>query len=181
MTHRPAVWTVAIVVGTGTLAVAQKVVGPEEFDRAMKTIGAALEGVEEALGSASYVEAKTPLALARQVLASTRPEWETKGQRDAVRMNWEAVAALDSLDEALSATTVDAAAVAAVLGDVTRACDACHATYREGDAQTGYRIRSTVSSDTPKQHVVRASGERLPRRFVACLGSVNVLRSKCSE
>ena len=68
------------------------------------------------------------------------------------------MAALDALDEALSATTVDAAAVAAAFDDVTRACDACHATYREGDAQTGYRIRSTVSSGTPKQHVVRASG-----------------------
>ncbi|MCY4637592.1 MAG: hypothetical protein OXG04_24400 [Acidobacteria bacterium] len=150
MTPRPAGWTVAIVLGTGTLAVAQKVVGPEEFDRAMKTIGAAVEGVEEALGSASFVEAKTPLALARQVLASTRPEWENNGQPDAVRMNREAVAALDALDKALSATTVEAAAVTAVLGSVNRACDACHATYREGDAQTGYRIRSTVSSGTPK-------------------------------
>ena len=146
MTPRPAAWTVAIVLGTGTLAVAQKVVGPEEFDRAMKTIGAAVEGVEEALASMSYVEAKTPLALARQVLASTRPEWETNGQPDAVRMNREAVAALDALDEALSATTVDAAGVAAAFGDVTRACEACHATYREGDAQTGYTIRSTASS-----------------------------------
>ena len=150
MTRHPAGWTLAIVVGTGTLAVAQKVVGLEEFDRAMKTIGAALEGVEEALGSASYVEAKTPLALARQVLASTRPEWETNGHPDAVRMNREAVAALDALDEALSATTVDAAAVAAALGVATRACDACHATYREGDTQTGYRIRSTVSLGATK-------------------------------
>ena len=137
-------------VGTGTLAVAQKVVGPEEFDRAMKTIGAALEGVEEALGSASYMEAKTPLALSRQVLASTRPEWAANGQPDAVRMNREAVAALDALDKALSATAVDAPAVAAAFEDVTRACDACLATYREGDPQTGYRIRSAVSSDTPK-------------------------------
>ena len=150
MTRRLAGWTVAIVVGTGTLAVAQKVVGPEEFDRAMKTIGAALEGVEEALGSASYMEAKTPLALSRQVLASTRPEWAANGQPDAVRMNREAVAALDALDKALSATAVDAPAVAAAFEDVTRACDACHATYREGDPQTGYRIRSAVSSDTPK-------------------------------
>ena len=137
-------------VGTGTLAVAQKVVGPEEFDRAMKTVGAALEGVEEALGSASYMEAKTPLALSRQVLASTRPEWAAKGQPDAVRMNREAVAALDALDKALSATAVDAPAVAAAFEDVTRACEACHATYREGDPQTGYRIRSAVSSGTPK-------------------------------
>ena len=142
MTRRLVGWMAAFVVGTGTLAVAQKVVGPEEFDRAMKTIGAALEAAEEALGSTSYVEAKTPLALSRQVLASTRPEWEANGQPDAVRMNREALAALDALDRFLSATAVDAAAVAAAYGDVTRACDACHATYREGDPQTGYRIRS---------------------------------------
>ena len=181
MTRRPAAWTLAIVVGTGTLAVAQKVVGPEEFDRAMKTIGAALEGVEEALGSASYVEAKTPLALARQVLASTRPEWETNGRPDAVRMTRESVAALDALDGALSATTVDAAAVAAVLGDVTRTCDACHATYREGNAQTGYRIRSTVSSGATNSMLPGKRGQHLPKRFAAFLRSVNVLRSKCSE
>ena len=143
MTRRLAGWVAAFVVGTGTLGVAQKVVGPEEFDGAMKTIGAALEAAEEALGSASYVEAKTPLALSRQVLASTRPEWEANGQSDAVRKNREAVAALDALDKLLSTAAVDAAAVAAAYADVTRACDACHASYRDGDAQTGYRMRST--------------------------------------
>ena len=142
MTGRRAAWVAAFVVGTGTVAFAQKVIGPEEFDRAMKTVGAALEVAEEAVGSASYVDAKTPLALSRQVLASTRPEWQVLGRPDAVRMNREAVAALDALDKALSATAVDATVVTAALGDVNRACDACHAVHREGDAQTGYRIRS---------------------------------------
>ena len=142
MTGRPAAWVAAFVVATGSAAIAQKVIGPEEFDRAMKTIGAALEATEEALGSASYVDAKTPLALSRQVLASTRPEWQALGEPDAVRMNREAVAALDALDRVLSAATVDAAAVAAAYGDVNRGCDACHAAYREGDAESGYRIRS---------------------------------------
>ena len=142
MTGRRAAWVAAFTVGAGTLTFAQKVIGPEEFDRAMKTVGAALEVAEEALGSASYVDAKTPLALSRQVLASTRPEWQVLGRPDAVRMNREAVAALDALDKALSATAVDATVVTAALGDVNRACDACHAVHREGDAQTGYRIRS---------------------------------------
>ena len=135
-------WSVTLFVLTGTLVVAQKVVGPEEFDRAMKTIGTAIEGVNQAIVSKSYVDAKTPLALSRQVLASTRPVWEAKQEPDAVRMNREAVVTLDALDTALSAIAVDAAAVAAAVGDVTRACDACHATYREGDQQTGYRIKS---------------------------------------
>lgn len=145
-----AAWAAAFVVAAGTLGLAQKVIGPEEFDAAMKTIGAALEAAEEALRSESYVEAKTPLALTRQVLASTRPEWEANGQPDAVRMNREAVAALDALDRALSAATVDAAAAAAAYDDVARTCEACHAAYREGDAQTGYRIRSAVAPGRSK-------------------------------
>ena len=135
-------WSVTLFVLTGTLGVAQKVVGPEEFDRAMKTIGTAIEGVHQAIGSKAYVDAKTPLALSRQVLASTRPVWETIQEPDAVRMTREAVAALDALDKTLSAITVDATAVAGAVEDVTRTCDACHATYREGDPQTGYQLKA---------------------------------------
>ena len=143
MTQRLAGWVIALVAGTGTFALAQKVIGPEQFDEAMKTIGLAIEGVEEAVGAGSFVDAKTPLALARQVLASTRPELEALGWPDAVGMNREAVDALDALDVALSPATVDAAAVAAAVADVNRTCDACHAVHREGDPQSGYRIRST--------------------------------------
>jgi len=141
MSRLPA-WGVTLFVLTGTLAAAQKVVGPEEFDRAMKTIGTAIEGVNQAIESKSYVEAKTPLALSRQVLASSGPVWETKREPDAVKKTREAVATMDALDKALSADVVDAAAVAEAVEDVTRACNACHTMYREGDEQTGYRIKS---------------------------------------
>ena len=139
---RGLVWSVTLFVLTGTLGVAQKVVGSEEFDRAMKTIGTAIEGVNQAIGSKSYVDAKLPLALSRQVLASTRPVWETKRKPDAVRKTREAVATLDALDRVLSVNAIDAKAVAEAVEDVTRACNACHAIYREGDEQTGYQIKS---------------------------------------
>ena len=141
MTDRRHGWVLLFIAASAMLAAAQKVVGPDDFDRAMKTIGAAMDGTREAIGSESYIEAKTPLALARQTLASTRPVWETDEEPAAVRMTREAVDALDALDKALSPRTADPAAVAAALDDVTRSCDACHATYREGDEQTGYRIR----------------------------------------
>ncbi len=142
MTRHLAGWLTAFVVGTGNVGVAQKVLGPEEFDRAMKTIGTAVDSANLAIGSKSYVDAKAPLTLSRQVLASTKPLWEIAQQPDAARMTREAVARLDALDKVLSANAVDAAAVAAASQDVTRACDACHARYREGDRQNGYRIKS---------------------------------------
>ena len=144
MKLQPAAWAAVCAAGIATLGAAQKVVGPEEFDRAMKTIGASIDAVDESVAAESYMEAKTPLALARQVLASTRPVWETGGEPDAVRMTREAVAALDALDKVLSANTVAAAEAAASVQEVKRACDACHAVHREGDEETGYRMKSAA-------------------------------------
>ena len=129
--------------GAGAVGLAQKVVSVDEFDRAMKTIGTAMESVNQSIGSTAYAEAKVPLALSRQVLASTRPFWSSVAlEPNAAKMTKDGVAKLDALDKALSAKTVDAAAVAAAVQDVTRACDGCHAVYREGDPQKGYRIKS---------------------------------------
>ena len=144
MKLQPAAWAAVCAAGIATLGAAQKVVGPEEFDRAMKTIGASIDAVDESVAAESYMEAKTPLALARQVLASTRPVWETAEQPDAVRMTREAVAALDALDKVLSANTVASAEAAASVQEVKRACDACHAVHREGDEETGYRMKSAA-------------------------------------
>jgi hypothetical protein len=129
------------VMGTGTAAITQKVLGPEEFDRAMKTIGTSVESVNRAIESNAYLDAKTPLALSRRVLASTRPFWEINERPDASRLTTEAVVTLDRLDRLLSANAVDASAVATAVQDVASACEACHATYLEGDRQTGYRIK----------------------------------------
>lgn len=133
----------AFVVGAATVGVAQKVVGPDEFDRAMKTIGTAFDSVQKSIESKAFVEAKTPLALSRQILASTRPFWTAAQKPDAAKMAKETVARLDALDKALSSTAVDAGAVAAALQGVNRGCDACHMAYREGNPQSGYRIKSS--------------------------------------
>jgi len=140
--HRTAAWCTAACLALGTAGAAQKVVSPVELDRAMKTIGFSFDSVKQLVGSKSYVEAKTPLALARQVMASSRPFWEANQQPDVAKMTREAVVALDALDKALSAKAVDPAAVTTAINTVTRACDSCHATAREGDERSGYRIKS---------------------------------------
>jgi hypothetical protein len=142
MTRPLTAWLAVFVLAAATIGAAQKVVGPEEFDRAMKTIGTAFDAVNKSIESKAYVDAKTPLALSRQILASTRPLWTTNQKPDAVKMTRESVAALDALDKVLSATAVDPAAVAAAVQNANRSCDACHAIYREGDQQTGYRMKS---------------------------------------
>ena len=132
----------ALTLGAGAVGFAQKVVSADELDRAMKTIGGAFDAVKQAVESKSYADAKTPVALSRQTLASSRPFWEGSQRPDVAKMTRAAVDRLDALDKALSAKTVDAAAVAAAVADASRACDTCHATAREGDQQTGYRIKA---------------------------------------
>lgn len=141
MTRQRAVWVTAWLLGASAGLAAQKVISPVELDRAMKTIGTAFDGVKQSMGSKSYAEAKIPLALARQVMASTRPFWQENQKPDVAKMTRDAVATLDALDKALSAKTVDAAAVTAAFDAASRACDSCHATAREGDQQSGYRIK----------------------------------------
>jgi hypothetical protein len=133
-----------LALGGGAVGFAQKIVSANELDRAMKTIGGAFDAVKQAVESKSYADAKTPVALSRQVLASSRPFWEESQRPDVAKMTRDAVARLDALDKALSAKVVDAAAVAAAVADATRACDACHATARDGDEQTGYRIKAAT-------------------------------------
>jgi cytochrome c556 len=147
MSRYKAACVTLLVAGAGTVGIAQAVVSVEEFTRAMKTIGTAIEGVNKAIGSRSYVDAKTPLALSRQILASTRPWWAASENPDAVRMTKEAVATLDALDKSLSGTAVDASAVATAVQAATRACDACHTAYRDGDERTGYKIKARKGGD----------------------------------
>lgn len=132
---------VVVIASAGFVAFGQKLTTAEELDQAMKTIGASLRGVDKGISSAAYVDAKVQLALARQTLASTATFWRAKNKEDAVRMAREAIAKLDALDVVLSASVVDAAAATAAVKEANSACAACHSTYREGDPQTGYRLK----------------------------------------
>lgn len=133
----------AMVVWAGSIGHGQRVTKLEEFQQAMKTIGAAVNAGTKAITSNAHAEAKVPLVLARQTLASTVPFWVDKKVDDAAKMTRDAVRKLDDLDTVLSASTVDAAAVSGAVKSLNDACSACHKAYREGTAETGYRIKQT--------------------------------------
>ena len=58
----------------------------------------------------------------------------------------DAVNRMDDLDVALSADTIDPAAVAVCVKQVGAACQACHAIYREQDPVTKmYKIKTGTS------------------------------------
>jgi len=137
----------AIVVMTAwasSVGIAQRVNSPEEFTVGMKTIGVSVAAANSAIGSGAYLDAKTQLIMARQMMASTVPFWRERKADDAVKMAKDAVAKLDALDTLLSAPTVDSAAASGAFKEVTAACATCHTAYREGDPQSGYRIKQAA-------------------------------------
>src|SRR5262245_4267676 len=119
----------------------QRIVKPEEFKQAMTIIGNSVTAGSKIIASGSYEDAKAPFVLARQTLASTVPFWRDRKNDSAAALAETAKTKLDELDKALSLERVDAAAVATALKNVTDACSTCHRTYREGDRQTGFRIK----------------------------------------
>jgi inactivated superfamily I helicase len=133
-----------MLIGAASVTSGQRVTTPEDLKRAMKTIDASLGAALKAIGSQSYADAKPPLTLTRQTLATTRPFWMDRKIDAANNLAKDAIAKLDAVDEALSAANVDGATVSTRLKQVTDACNACHQAYREGDPRSGFRIKAGV-------------------------------------
>ena len=115
----------------------------EHFVSAMKTVGQAFAAVNASLGRNEFEDSKAYLVISRDRLATTITFWRDRKKDDAIKMLRDTVARLDDLDAALSADTIDPAAVAARVKQVGAACTACHAIYREQDPVTkAYRLKT---------------------------------------
>jgi|SRR5688572_27537661 cytochrome c556 len=138
--------TVVVVVLAGAVAIGQgKITTVEEYTKLMKSNAQANGGMNKAIGSGAYADARTQLATLRQNFMTLEGFWAEKKKDDAVGFVKDGLTRLGALDKMLSAATVDqmaAQAAAKEFGGNT--CGACHKAYREGDAQTGFRFKPGV-------------------------------------
>jgi len=137
--------TVALALA-GAVAIGQgKITTTEEYTKLMKSNAQANGALNKALGSAAYADARMQLTTLRQNFTTLQGFWAERKKDDAVGFLKDGLTRLDALDKMLAAATVDqmaAQAAAKELGGAT--CGACHKTYREGDAQTGFRFKPGV-------------------------------------
>jgi hypothetical protein len=114
----------------------------EHFEQNMQTAGRNYAAVADLLAKGDYESAKAQLTRAREQLAITVTFWRDRKKDDAVAMLRAAVNRMDDLDAALSAEKVEASAVNDVSRQITAACEACHAVYRDQDPVTkAYRVK----------------------------------------
>lgn len=129
----------------GVLVTAQKpypIYTLDDFVKTMKTVGRNFGGVNASLAKNDFEAAKPQLTRSREQLATTVTFWRDHKREDAVQMLRQAVMRMDDLDAALSARTIDSAAVTATAKQVDIACGACHAVYREQDPTSkAYRLK----------------------------------------
>ena len=114
------------------------------LDATMTTLGPNVAGVRAALAAADYSTAKERAIRSREQLATTITFWRDRDRDDAVGWLRTALRRLDALDTALSVGSVDPAAVEAIGSEITVACNACHAVYREEDGSGGYRVNASA-------------------------------------
>ena len=132
-----------VLLGAGVLA--QNVTTVEEYAQLMKANAQAVGGMNKAIGSGTYADARMNLATLRKNYMALQGFWTDKKRDDAVVIVKDGLTRLDALDKTLSAATVDqmaAQAAAKEFGGAT--CGACHKLYREGDAQSGFKFKAGV-------------------------------------
>ena len=130
-------WTLALLVVLTVGVAAQAKMTLEEHAKLMKANAQAAQGMNKAIGSANYADARTQLATLRSNFTTLQGMWASVKKDDAVAIVKDGLSRLDALDKVLSAATVDQMAAQGAVKEFQGAtCGACHKLYREGDGKT---------------------------------------------
>ena len=138
------VWVTSLmIVALGVVVGAQtKVTTLEEHAAVMKSNAQTAGPLGKAIGSGAYADARTQVATLRQNFTALQGYWATLKKDAGVAILKDGLSRLDALDKMLAAPTVDQMAAQAAMKEFQGAtCGACHKQFREGDAQSGYKIK----------------------------------------
>ena len=139
------VWVPSLMVVLGVVIGAQATMSLEDYTKLMKANAQAAGGMNKAIGSGAFADARMQVSTLRTNYVALQGFWAGHKKDDAVAIVKDGLTRLDALDKLLGAATVDqmaAQAAAKEFGGNT--CGACHKLYREGDAQTGFKFKAGV-------------------------------------
>jgi hypothetical protein len=115
---------------------------PEQLDNAMKTVSATNTALGMKLMSGDLPGAAKDAQTLATTFADVERFWAQANKADAVKLAQQA--RMGASDTAAAATAGDGTKATAARSNMTATCKQCHGLYREGDAQTGYRIKAGV-------------------------------------
>lgn len=119
----------------------------DDLKPAMTAIGEAFAIIETATESTLFLlnsvrgDALTRHDVILENLTAVRDFFDRQKKADATTLATDALAALMAVRAELAAAEPDGASAAEAVGELRSKCAACHASQREGDARTGYRLK----------------------------------------
>ena len=128
--------------GRGDGAQAAARMTAEQLDATMKTINSANAALGTKLMSADLGGAAKEAQTLASSFADVERFWAQVSKPEAVKLSKQA--RLAASETAAAATAGDATKAAMARDNMTATCKQCHSAYREGDAQTGFRIKAGV-------------------------------------
>lgn len=119
-----------------------KIVTAGDYAKVMKATAQAFGGVTNTMSAGLFADAKGNLATTREGFMALEIFWADRKRDDAVAIVKGALTQLDELERLLVAPR--RSATLAATKRIQGACAACHALYREGDNQSGFRFKAGV-------------------------------------
>jgi len=118
----------------------------DEHATLMKANAQAMTAFNSAIESAAWPEARLQVATLRKSFMAMRPFWAERNVAAASGMVRTGLSQLAALEEMLgrAAAAVPQAALRDTAKELTGVCASCHAAYREGTAQSGFKFKAGV-------------------------------------
>jgi hypothetical protein len=129
---------------------AHETVSPDDFKKVMVALGAALDILDETISSPAYLlnsargDGLMRVAEMSSRLPTVRSFFVAHKRDDAVYLIEQTTDAIEALRTELARAEPRQAAAIDALDDLRTACAACHALYREGTKETGFRFKRGV-------------------------------------
>jgi cytochrome c556 len=132
-----------MVVWFGAIGIAQmKITDAAEYAKVMQGAAQAFNAARTALPPSEWADAKVRLATAREGFVALQTFWTEQKREDAVGIVTGTLERIDALDRLLAVAAPSRADTLAVVSEIQADCAACHALYREGDFQSGFRFKA---------------------------------------
>jgi hypothetical protein len=126
-------------VSAGYSLQAQGALTVADYPAKMKQAVQANVEVQKALKAGAVADVAAPAKAASAAFADIENFWKAQKKDDAVKLA--AQARTGFADAAAAAAKGDLMAAQMAAGSAAQTCKQCHSVYREGDAQTGYKIK----------------------------------------
>ena len=114
----------------------------EQHEAAMKQIAQANGALQKAIKSNTLMDAATQAQTLATQFQTVERFWTQRNKPDAVKLAQ--TARQGAMDAAAAASAGDQMKAQMAAGNLGGTCKQCHGTYREGDAQTGFRIAASA-------------------------------------